>query len=331
MQGRICVLDTGYASFESEERILGQAGYALDIYPGDRYELAPKLAYAQGAPGIFIRWSLFDEDALAQLPGLRCLVRYGVGYDNVDLEAAARRGVKVCNVQGYATHSVSDHALALILSCVRGLPEGMRNLRPGYSKPPFPALPELHELTLGIIGLGRIGGMLCQKARGLFKEVLACDPYIPAGRFTELGARPCGFEELIAQSDVISLHCNLTEETRAIINASALEGMRPNVIIVNTARGPVVDEEALTNALQTGKVFGAGLDVFEDEPPGPNRDALFALPNVAATGHYGWFSTAASQELQRRAALNMAAMLRGETPEDCLNAKAWEQARPQAG
>ncbi len=320
MSKRVCVVDTGYDSYAGEQEALAEEGYSLDLFQGGRLDLPAKLAFAKGAEGVFVRWSVFDGPAFEQLPGLRCLVRYGIGYDNIDLKAAAEHGVKVCNVQGYANHTVSDHALAMILSCVRNLPEAMRRVRSHYSLAPRLYVPELHELTLGILGLGRIGGTLCTKARALFRRVLACDPYIPAARFTELGAEACTLEELLRDSDVISVHCNLTEETFRIIGPKAFEAMRPNVILVNTARGPVVDEEALTAALQSGKVYGAGLDVFEDEPPQANRDALLAHPHVVATGHVAWYSTPASQELQRRAARNMAAMLRGETPEDCLNA-----------
>jgi len=323
LRGRICVLDTGYESYDMEREILAREGYHLEVYEGDRLELAPKLAFAKGAEGILVRWSEFSDEAFDALPGLRCLVRYGVGHDNINLRSASERGIKVCNVQGYANHSVSDHTLALILSCVRSLPEGMRGLRPHYAQPPRSHMPELRELTLGIVGLGRIGGTLCAKVRMLFREVLACDPYIPPERFRELGARPCVLDELLAESDVVSLHCNLTHETRGLIGVAALNRMRPNAILINTARGPVVDEAALADALIGGRIYAAGLDVFEDEPPKANRDVLVAHPYVVATGHYAWYSTAASRELQRRAALNMAAMLRGETPEDCLNSEAF--------
>jgi len=117
----------------------------------------------------------------------------------------------------------------------------------------------------------------------------------------------------------VSLHCNLTDETHHLINAQALEKIRANAVVINTARGPVVDEEALTAALESGRVFAAGIDVFEDEPPLANRDPLLNHPRVVATGHYAWYSERASRELQRRAALNLDAMLRGELPEDCLN------------
>ncbi len=316
---RVVIIDTGYDTYDAEKEILGRSGYWVDVFPGDKLDAVGKAAFARGATGLFVRWTRVDGAFLDTASTLRAVVRYGVGYDNIDLAAASARGIPVCNVQGYANHSVSDHALALMLACVRSLRPGMEHMRPRYNLPADLHMPELHELTLGIVGLGRIGGTLCAKARGLFNRVVACDPYIPADRFTELGAEACPFDALLALSDVVSLHCNLTEETRHLMNARAFARMRPFAIVINTARGPVVDEQALTVALEAGKVFAAGIDVFEEEPPGNDRDPLLSHPRVVATGHYAWYSERAGRELQRRAAVNMEAMLLGEFPADCLN------------
>jgi D-3-phosphoglycerate dehydrogenase len=316
-------LDTGYASYALEERILGEAGYRLALFEGGRHDLPGKLAFAREAVGVFIRWSEFDDAAFDALAALKCVVRYGVGYDNVHLDAATRHGVRVSNVQGYANEAVSDHALALILSCVRSLPLGARRLRENYAAPPRAYLPELKDMTLGIVGLGRIGGAVCVKARPLFHRTLACDPYICHERFQRFGAEEASFDVILCESDVVSVHCSLTEETRRMFNRAALARMRPTAILVNTARGPIVDEDALLEALNAGALCAAALDVFCDEPPRANRDDLLAHPQVTATGHYGWYSNASHVELQRRAAENMAAMLQGGIPEDCLNAQAF--------
>jgi len=316
---RVVVIDAGYESYDYERAALARLGATFEMFEGGRHDRAGKAAFARGAAGIFVRWTEVDGDFLDAVAGVRAIVRYGVGYDNVDLAAASARHVRVSNVQGYANHSVSDHALALLLACVRGLRIGTAQVRTHYLAPPRPHLPELKDMTLGIVGLGRIGGTLCAKGRHLFKRVLACDPYIPAERFTSLGAEACDLARLLAESDAISVHCNLTEETRLMFGQDAFARMRPSAIFVNTARGPIVDEDALLDALNAERIYAAGLDVFWDEPPLANRDALLAHPHVAATGHYAWFSTAASVELQRRAADNMVMMLRGELPEDCLN------------
>lgn len=321
-RGTVALIDGGYDSYEYERDVLSAAGYDLIVFDGDRHDVEGKLAFARRSAGIFVRWTELDAAVFEALPALRCVVRYGAGYDNVDVDAATKHGVLVSNVQGYANHSVSDHALALILSCVRGLTQGARELRENYGEPPRADMRELKDMTLGIVGLGRIGGTLCQKARGLFRRTLACDPYIPHERFRNLGAIESTFETVLSESDVITIHCNLTDETRLLFSKETLAKMRPAAILVNTARGPVVDEEALLEALNNNALYAAGLDVWWDEPPLADRDELLAHPRVAATGHYAWYSTEAHVELQRRAAHNMVAMLRGAPPEDCLNARA---------
>ena len=316
---RVVVIDAGYDSYNQERAILESIGCELDIFPGGRHDTAGKISFARGACGVFLRWTLVDGAFLDAVPTVRAIVRYGVGYDNVDIAAASTRGVKVSNVQGYASQSVSDHALALILACVRGLRAGMEQLRPNYAAPPRSGMPELRDITLGIVGLGRIGGALCAKARGLFKRTLACDPYIPSERFAALAATPCDFDRLLCESDVVSIHCDLTDETRLMFNERTLARMRPTAILINTARGPVIDEDAVLDALKHNRLYAAGIDVWWDEPPLANRDELLAHPHVVATGHYAWYSTPASRELQRRAAENMAAMLQNKIPEDCIN------------
>lgn len=316
---RVVILDTGYESYDQEKEILRREGHRLDISDGPRDDTAGKLAFARDAAGILVRWSRMGAEEFDTMPALRSVVRYGVGYDNIDIAAASKRGIRVSNVQGYANDAVSDHALALILSCARGLPLAPRQVREGFGAPPRRRIPELKEMTLGIVGLGRIGGTLCTKVRGLFREVLACDPYVAEQRFAALGAERRTLATLVREIDVVSVHCNLTEETRGMFSAGMLETVRRGIILVNTARGPVVDEEALLAALESGAVHAAGLDVFEQEPPGARQDALLRHPHVICTGHYAWYSTASHRELQRRAASNMAAMLRGDTPPDCLN------------
>lgn len=318
---RAVVIDAGYDDYDQERAILGMIGVSLDVFGGGRHDRAGKNAFCAGADGLFVRWTEIDGAFLDAAPGIKAIVRYGVGYDNIDLGAASARGIPVCNVQGYACHSVSDHALALIYACVRGFRVGTDTafLRGQYAAPPRERIPEMRNMTLGIVGLGRIGGTLCGKAKGLFKRVLACDPYIAPERFEMLGATPCDLDTLLRESDVISAHCNLTGETRHLIGRDAMAKMKPTAIVINTARGPIVDEDALLEALECDRLYAAGLDCFADEPPLANRDALLAHPHFVGTGHYAWFSTEASRELQRRAAENMRIMLSGGTPEDCLN------------
>jgi D-3-phosphoglycerate dehydrogenase len=323
-QKRVVVIDGGYETYAVETKLLAEAGCEFELFPGDRHDLEGKLAFAKDAAGMFVRWSELGGAEFDKIPSVKCIVRYGIGYDNINLPDASERKIKVCNVQGYANHAVSDHALSLILACVRSLPMGMATLRSNYAAPPRRHMPEFKDLTLGIVGLGRIGGTLCAKAKSLFQRVLAYDPYITDERFASLGAEKIDFDALLRESDVISVHCNLTDETKLMFNADAFGRMREDAVLVNTSRGPVVDEDAITDALESSRLFAAGLDVFWDEPPLENRERLTSLPNVIATGHYAWYSDAAHKELQRRAAENMTRMLKGETPDDCLNREAFE-------
>ncbi len=323
-------LDGGYESYHAEEAILSEAGYELRVFGGGRHDRAEKLAFAQGAAGVLVRWTELDGPAFDALPSVQCVARYGIGYDNIDVEAATKREVLVSVVLGYANHSVSDHALALIMACLRGLRAGKDGLLGHYGEPPTESMLELHETVVGIVGLGRIGGTFCTKVKPLVARVLACDPYVDKGRFRELGAEAVSLDTLLRESDIISIHCNLTDETRALFDAAAFAKMRDGAILVNTARGPVVDEDALFEALESDKLSGAGIDVFGDEPPLENRFPLLEHPRLVATGHYAWFSNRASRELQRRTAENMVAMLEGRVPEGCLNGPAGvsEEGRP---
>ncbi|MBN2412353.1 hypothetical protein JXQ31_11730 [candidate division KSB1 bacterium] len=319
MLNRVAILDTGYDSYEYEQKLFTDAGFNLEIFYGERHDREGKRKFAQDAVGLLVRWTQINEDFLRAVPHLKAVVRYGVGYDNVDLKAANRYHVKVANVQGYANHSVSDHAIAMMYACARALPRGQQSLKTKFSAPPVKQIFEFHDKTLGIIGLGRIGGTLCQKVRPLFKTILAADPYITDERFENLGAKRSGLDELLGISDVITIHCNLTEETTNLINSEKVQLMRKKPVLINTARGPVLNEDDLFTALQDGKLHSVGLDVFCDEPPQANRDELLAHPQVIATGHYAWYSTNAAAELQKRAADNLLSMLRGSVPKDCLN------------
>jgi len=319
MKEKIAVLDTGYESFEYEEKLFTNAGYQLEIFPGERHDRKGKIEFSKDKIGLFIRWTEVDDEFLQELPNIRAIVRYGVGYDNIDLDAVSRHAVRVSNVQGYAKNSVSDHAIAMMYACARALPNGQKVLREKYGVPPITEVFEFHDRTLGIIGLGNIGGTLCQKVKPLFANVLAADPYISDKRFFSLGATKVSLDELLSKSDIISIHCNLTDETTNLINADKMRLMVRKPILINTARGPIVHEDDLYESLCRGVFHSVGIDVYCDEPPLANRDAFLNHPQVIATGHYAWYSSQAAIELQKRAADNLLAMLQGRIPQDCLN------------
>jgi D-3-phosphoglycerate dehydrogenase len=319
MTKKIAIIDTGYNDYAFEKDLLYSNGYDLQLFEGDKEDVDGRIALSKDAEAIFVRWTKINDTFLSKCPCLKVIVRYGAGYENIDLDAASRAGVKVANVGGYGNHSVSDHALSLIYACSRGLFQGVQSLQTNFGKPPFARVLELHRKTLGIIGMGRIGGTLATKAVHLFNNIRAYDPYIPDSRFTDLGVQKASFDALLRNSDVISLHCNLTNETRNMIHELAFEKMDKSPIIVNTSRGPVIESKALLNALNSGKVFMAGLDVFDSELPGEIPEEILTHPRIISTGHYAWYSENSIAELQKRAAQNMVALLEGKKIEDLLN------------
>jgi D-3-phosphoglycerate dehydrogenase len=263
---------------------------------------------------------------VANLPRCRVISRYGVGLDNVDLEAATDHGIVVTHYPGYCTAEVADHALALILALNRRLVELDRDLRDGAWVRHGPAtrtilrgsVPPLRELTLGIVGFGRIGQQVAARARPFGLELLVADPYAEPATIEAAGGEPVALDDLVARADVVTIHCPLTPETRGLFGADRLRRMKPTAILVNTARGPIVDLDALAEALAAGALAGAGLDVVSPEPL-PLESPLYALPNVILTPHAAYYSER-SVELVRRETFNEAlAVLRGRRPRTVAN------------
>lgn len=315
----IVILDSGYKSYEFEKELFEKNGFTLKIHPAYHGERNEKIEFAKDADGILVRHTIIDEDFLNGMNQLKAVVRYGVGYDNVDVDACTRHGVKVANVQGYANHAVSDHTLALIYSCARALWNTKAQIVEKFAIPPADDVFELHNKTLGIIGLGRIGSTLAKKANPLFKEVITTDPYKSQKYCNRFSARKVELEELLNTADIVSLHCNLTAESRHIINAEAFAHMKKKPVIINTSRGETIDEEALLHALNEGIIHSAGIDVFENEPTTEKQHELINHPRTICTGHYAWYSDQSSVELQIRAANNLLQLLQGNEAEDSLN------------
>jgi D-3-phosphoglycerate dehydrogenase len=311
----IVILDGGYASYAYEYDLFSKAGYQLIFYNGNPSDSSAKYQFAGDAVGLLVRGTEIGGEALERMPRLRAIVRYGVGFDNIDLKAASEKGVRVANVQGYANHAVSDHALGLLFACVRNTG---RFDTEGFGKPYRKEVFELHEKTLGIIGIGRIGSTFSKKAAPLFKRTIAFDPYKDHGYISACNAEKVEMDEVLRESDVISLHCNLTGETRHMIHSETIRRMERKPLIINTARGPVIREEDLLEALDNGLLHSAGLDVFEQEPPTGSQQKLISHPRVVATPHIAWHSDRAIEELQKRAADNLLALLDGRSIPDEL-------------
>ena len=259
-------------------------------------------------------------------PRLRIIARAGIGVDRIDLDAAARRGILVVNSPDGPTESTAEHTIALLLNLCKGVMMGDRILRSGQS---FPALPDLipgfevFGATLGLIGLGRIGSRVATIAQVLGMKVVAFDPFIAPERARTLGVEIVpSLAELLPRAHVVSLHCPSTPENRHIINAETLNLMRRGSYLINAARGALVDEEALLEALRSGHLAGAAVDVFDPEPPITNHP-LFKLPNTICTPHIASYTTASVLRMEMMACEQIASALRGERPTNLVNAEVW--------
>lgn len=245
---------------------------------------------------------LVGAKAIDRLERCRALIRSGVGYDNIDAKAAAERGIAVCNVPDYGTEEVADHAIALTLALCRQLfPLDAEAKRPGWAIPVAGKLRRLRTLTFGVVGLGRIGTAAALRAKALGFRVIFHDPYVRSGTQKAIGIeRVATLAELLRASDVVSLHCPLTEETRGLIAERELALMKPTAFLVNTARGDIVRKAPLLAALRERRLAGAGLDVIENEPLRTREET--ETPNLIATCHAAFCSQEAILEMRTTAA-----------------------------
>ncbi|GAA5431020.1 C-terminal binding protein [Haloarcula japonica] len=249
---------------------------------------------------------------------LKVVGRAGIGVDNIDVRAAVDAGVTVVNVPDYSVEEVSTHAFALMLACLRKIPMFDRSVKSGEWE--WSTGQPLHRLagsTVGLVAFGKLARRFAAKLRGFDVDVIAYDPYVPEYPMGDLGVESVTFETLLTDSDVVSLHAPLTDETRGLIDANALDRMRDDALLVNTARGGLVDETALYDALVSGDLGGAGLDVRESEPPGAS--SLHDLDSVVCSPHVAWYSEESRVELTRTVAEDVVRVLRGEDPENPID------------
>jgi glyoxylate reductase len=262
-----------------------------------------------------------DAGVIAAGEKLRVISNCAVGYDNIDVAAASARGIMVCNTPGVLTETTADLAWALIMAAARRIAEADRYLRAGRWRSWSPQLllgQDVHRATLGIVGLGRIGQAVARRARGFEMRVVYTDVERRLEEEQALGVEFAPLTELLRQSDFVSLHIPLTPETQHLIGAAELAMMKPSAVLVNTSRGPVVDEIALADALREGRLFAAGLDVFAAEPL-PMDSPLLGLENVVLLPHIGSASVATRTRMARMAAENLVAALAGERPPHLVN------------
>lgn len=285
---------------------------------------------ASEADAIIVSGTVFITDEVMDRIGsrLRVIARTGIGVDRIDLEAATRRGILVINTPDAPTESTAEHAIALLLNLCKQVMVGDRILRSGQ---PFPALAslspglEVDGTVLGLIGLGRIGSRVAAIAQVLGMSVKAFDPFISPERASALGVDlVSSLTELLPHIQVLSLHCPSNPETYHLLNAETLNLMPKGSYLINVARGALIDEDALLEALRSGHLAGAALDVFDPEPP-PANHPLFTLPNTICTPHMGSYTAAGVQRMQVMVCEQLASVLRNERPKHLVNEAVWER------
>lgn len=315
---KVVILDHRYEHYEQERIVLS----GIDVKPVVAYpkNRAEAFRILNDADGIICNLFHMDAEIISMLDRCRVISRYGVGYDNVDVDAAAEREIPVCNVPDYSMEDASDHALALLFNCTRKVSYRDRKIREGgwnlhNDQPCF----RMTGKTLGIIGYGHIGSVVVRKIAGFgFAEILVNSPRTEKSVIEKAGGRKVDFDELLEKSDYISIHCPLNSETVDLFDDAAFGKMKAGAILINTARGPIVNESALCRALESGKVAAAGLDVYSEEPLKADSP-LRHLDNITLTDHAAWYSEESIVELKTKAARNVLEVLSGRAPLNRVN------------
>ena len=303
MTGTVLITDCDMGSADLERHVLEPAGFTV-VHAACETEDDVIAAVAQtNATGLLVQYAPITRRVLRESRGVRSLVRYGVGLDNIDVEAAAEFGIVALNVPHYGSAEVADQAVALLVSLLRGVPRWSAATRKG-AWPTRGALPdplELAECTLGLFGFGAIAREVAARAQAFGMTVIAFDPYVGVDTFGSAGVRQVGWEDLWKSSSAVSVHAPLLDSTRGIINAEALGMMSPGGFLINTARAALVDRSALEHALDSDHLAGVGLDVWWKEPADQN-DRLLQDPRVVVTPHVAWLSPGSVTRLRSEAA-----------------------------
>lgn len=326
---RVVITDCLAPPVPLEEQALDGVATVECLMAKSSEALLGKLTDADGI--ILYHEVVLTREVLSELECCQVIVRGGVGYDNVDVRAAGERGIMVCNVPDYGVDEVADHAIGMLLASMRGFIVADRRLRKAETLLPWDrhdvgTVRRLSDSTVGIIGCGRIGSATALRARALKMRVLIHDPYLRPGMEKVLGVERVSLETLLEESDAVSLHTPLTEETRRLINERTLSKMKPEACLVNTARGAVVDTAALARALESGRIAGAAIDVLPQEPP-VGDDPLVRLwqsdrtppVNLMITPHTAYYSEAGLLEIREKSSAEVARVLRGEPPLNLVN------------
>ena len=320
----VAVADSVFPTLDPAREVLKTIGATLELAPAGQPEAF--MALAAKADAVLVTYAKINADMIAGMPKVRIISRFGIGVDNVDLDAATARGIVVTKVPDYCIDEVSDHAMALLLSVVRKIPASSARTHGGRWE--MKAVVPIHRLrgsVIGLVGFGRIPQLVVPKAQSFGMKVIAFDPYAPAEAFTTLGVESVSLAELLSRSDYVSVHCPLTPETKNLFSTETFKQMKAGSYIVNTARGPIIDEAALAVARDSGHIAGAALDVMAQEPP--PASPLFGRDNVLITPHTSFYSEESLVELQTKAAQEVVAVLSGKAPRNPVNPEALKVVR----
>ena len=315
---KVAVLGARYGDLSVERRALAPLGVDLSESAGRTEEEI--IAASEGAEVILCGGApKITAAVIRRLPELRAVVRYGIGVDTVDVTECTKRGIYVANVPDYCIDEVATHALTLILNWSRKLPIAQQTIKSGaWDIAPLRPLESPRDQVLGLVGFGRIAQALFRMSRAIGFQVWAHDPYVGKSRIQKKGAKPVSLKQLVRGADFISLHLPLTAKTRHIINAQTLRQMKTTSCLINTARGELVDQDALQQALMDGRIGGAGLDVMEHEPPEGDHPLRFS-ERVVITPHCAWYTNRSQMELRQKACAEVIRVLRGAVPKHLVN------------
>jgi D-3-phosphoglycerate dehydrogenase len=314
---RAVVTDYDFPTLEPERVVLEAAG--IELIPTQSTSEEELIENCRSADGLLVEYARITRRVVEALERCLVMVRYGVGYDNLDVAAATECGIWACNVPDYCIDEVADHALALLLALARKVVVLNDAVQGGrwqvqVARPIF----RLQEQTVGVLGFGRIGAVFGRKVATLGCRVLAHDPNLSDEQIIKLGAQPGDFETVLRESDFVSIHLPLSPETRHLINPRSLQLMKPTAFLINTSRGPIVDSLAVADAIRAGSLAGAALDVVEEEPL-PAEHPLVGLPNCLLTPHAAFYSEQSFVELKTRAAEEVVRVLQGGEPRNPIN------------
>jgi len=323
MSMKVIITDRPLPHVEEERRIIERAGGYLEVHDvRSRDELVSALP---GTHVVMANLAVMDREMIMNLDGVRGIVRYGVGYDAIDVEAATERGIYVANVPGFCNLDVAEHTMGLLLSLSRKIPEFDSFVREGRYVDTsgykiFRPIPRLAGRRAGIIGFGNIGREVARRMLAFGLSVMVHDPYMDAGDLEDLCGRVelVDLETLLRQCDVVTVHAPLNEETTGMIGREQLELMKESSLLLNVARGGIVVEEELAVAVKSGIIAGAGVDTLSSEPPPPDNP-LLGLERVLVTPHIAWYSEESVMDLEMVAAGQAAQILRGEVPKNLVN------------